>query len=397
MSKFHSHITSAIKLINAYSAGRPLAIHIKSFFAANKKFGSKDRRTIASLCYYYYRTGRAFNKYTVEEKILAGLFLCESKSNELLHFFRPELDKQIGQPTSEKLSMLNINTADLFPFALELSEDIDKDLFALSFIIQPRIYLRIRPGRNKMVVDKLNSASVQFELMNDTCIILQNNVSAEKILMLNKDAVIQDLNSQMVLNYLEKVPEFLITEQKIVTWDCCAASGGKSILLYDKINGNIKLTVSDIRESILVNLNKRLQQAGIHINRAFVSDLSVESALTFEEKFSLIICDAPCTGSGTWGRNPEQLYFFDKKKIGEFAERQRKIVSNTIPHLAKGGLFFYITCSVFKKENEDVVKYIKENLSDRQEGLYLHLVHMEYLKGYESAADTMFVGVFQLS
>jgi 16S rRNA (cytosine967-C5)-methyltransferase len=49
--------------------------------------------------------------------------------------------------------------------------------------------------------------------------------------------------------------------------------------------------------------------------------------------FELIICDAPCTGSGTWSRTPEQLYFFDEKKIEQYALLQKKIVSTIIPRL----------------------------------------------------------------
>ena len=65
---------------------------------------------------------------------------------------------------------------------------------------------------------------------------------------------------------------------------------------------------------------------------------------------------------------------------------QIKIASNAIPYLQNGGLFFYITCSVFKQENEDVVAALKQKF-------HLQVLQMEYLKGYEVHADTMFVGV----
>ena len=391
MSKFHSYITSATKLINTYSIGKPLSLHIKSFFAADKKFGSRDRRMISSLCYYYFRTGNAFKKNTLEEKILAGLFLCENKNNELLQFFRPDLDAQIALPLADKMMLIGIEEKDIFSFPDQLSEEIKCRAFSMSFLKQPQLYLRIRPGRKKRVIEKLNEASVVFEWPEDDCLLLANNSSVEKILKLNKDAVVQDINSQKVLDHLDKSPGLLQSTEKVTAWDCCAASGGKSILLYDKLKGNIKLTVSDIRKNILANLHKRLQQAGININRDFITDLSVSSGLEMAEKFSVIICDTPCTGSGTWSRTPEQLYFFNESSIDVYAERQQQIVSNVIPHLNTGGLFFYITCSVFKKENEEMVSFIKEKNSS------LQLVQMEYFKGYENAADTMFVAVFQLS
>ena len=393
MSRFHSYISSASKIISTYGPGKPLAIHIRSFFAADKKFGSKDRKAIASLCYYYFRTGRAFKKNTIEEKILFGLFLCENKSNELLRFFRPDLDENTALTLTEKISLLKMAVINIFPFVNELGEDIDRHFYTLSFLTQPKIFLRIRPGKKKTVLDKLKDASINFELLSDECLKLENNIAADKILLFNKEVVVQDMNSQKVLNYLEKKPNFFTVTGKITSWDCCAASGGKSILLYDKLKGNIELTVSDIRENILLNLRKRLQQAGVNISNNFITDLSASTGLPAEKKFSIIICDAPCTGSGTWSRNPEQLYFFDKKMIETYAGRQQSIVSNIIPHLKKGGLFFYITCSVFKRENEEVTGFIKEKFSA---GNNLQLLQMDYLKGYENAADTMFVAVFQL-
>ena len=68
--------------------------------------------------------------------------------------------------------------------------------------------------------------------------------------------------------------------------------------------------------------------------------------------------------------------------------RQKNILSNAITHLQKDGLFFYITCSVFKKENEDIVDFIKGNSN-------LQLLQMGSIKGYEMKADSMFVAVFR--
>jgi len=102
----------------------------------------------------------------------------------------------------------------------------------------------------------------------------------------------------------------------------------------------------------------------------------------------MIIADVPCSGSGTWSRTPEQLYFFQEIKIEEYSKLQKRIASNAIPELQPGGSFVYITCSVFKKENEDVAMHIKENF-------HLQLRQMEVLKGYDKKADSMFVALFE--
>ena len=73
--------------------------------------------------------------------------------------------------------------------------------------------------------------------------------------------------------------------------------------------------------------------------------------------------------------------------IDGYADKQRKIVANVIPLLEKDGMLIYITCSVFKKENEAMVNFIKEQF-------HLQLVQMELLKGYDKKADTMFIAAF---
>ena len=136
------------------------------------------------------------------------------------------------------------------------------------------------------------------------------------------------------------------------------------------------------------NLSIRLQQAGIRLYNRFVADLTQKSVLPISEPFDWIICDAPCTGSGTWSRTPEQLHSFKTTELNRFVSTQKAIVSNVLPHLIPGGLFVYITCSVFEKENEGMVQYLKDTAK-------LSLIEAQYLKGYQMAADTMFVSIFK--
>ena len=163
-------------------------------------------------------------------------------------------------------------------------------------------------------------------------------------------------------------------------------------MAYD-INPNIDLIVSDVRESIVANLKKRFEKAGIKKYKSFAADLihhsPPDSYRVATHHYNLIIADVPCTGSGTWSRTPEQLYFFEENEIEKYSSIQKKIVSNVIPALQTGGSLIYITCSVFKKENEEVVAFIRENF-------HLQLLQMEVLKGYDRKADSMFVAVLSL-
>jgi 16S rRNA (cytosine967-C5)-methyltransferase len=390
--RFHSYLNSAKKIIESYRGDVPFAAYLKRYFSANKKYGSKDRKQITSLCYNFYRLGKAIPQLPIEEKIIVAVFLCENKSNDFLHFHKPEWNDIITKPIAEKIQVAGFTTEDVFPWAEALSEGVDAELFRQSFFYQPDLFLRVRPGNKETVTKKLQDAGIAFKLINEDCLALSNSTKIDTVLEIDKDVVIQDYNSQQVLNFLKDQPFDIL--QPVSVWDCCAASGGKSILAYDILKGQTALTVSDIRQSILANLENRFQTAGIKNYQSFIADLTeVDAQLsTFAQhpadNFQLIICDAPCTGSGTWSRTPEQLYYLKRKTIDVYVAIQQQIVSSVIPHVQEGGIFIYITCSVFKNENEDMVNFIKEKF-------HLQLMQMELLKGYDKKADSMFTAVFK--
>lgn len=406
--KFHSHLNTAVRLIQQYNGKVPFANFLKVFFKENKKYGSNDRKNISELCYCFFRLGNSLSQQTIEEKLKAALFLC-SETNPMLEFFNPEWNEWLQKNKSRDLRAKTdfiktiypgFNLKDIFSFHEELSGDIDKENYILSHLKQPDLFLRIRPGNDEEVFEKLQKLGWIYEFLRPSTIRLEPGTAIENALDLNRQVVIQDYSSQRVGEYFKdgylslRLPSgtsgvLPLTSLRTV-WDCCAASGGKSIMAFDLIP-NIELTVSDVRESILINLKKRFRQAGIKKYRSFVADLSQlitpSHAGKVREGYDLIIADVPCSGSGTWSRTPEQLVFFERQEIQRYNELQKKIVSNVIPALKKGGLLVYITCSVFKKENEEIAVFIKEEFN-------LQLEKMKLIKGYDQKADTMFVAAF---
>lgn len=328
----------------------------------------------------------------IEDRILIGLFLCSDKPNEILKELKPEWNEKVESDLMGKYSMINIQQSifSVFPWKEELSEGIDHKKFCESFFIQPDLFLRLRPAKEKIVKEKLKEAGIQFEIISDNCLALPNSSKIDNVIELNKEAVVQDRTSQRVGAFFSLVrpgqPVPILRESDRV-WDCCTASGGKSIMLYD-LYPNIDLTVSDIRESILINLKKRFREAGITKYKSLIVDLTASNFIPHAPDFDLIIADAPCTGSGTWSRTPEQLYYFKKEKIDEYASLQKKIVSNAVRDLKPGGHLLYITCSVFKKENEEVVAFIEKEI-------HLQLIKMDILKGYDKKADTLFAALLR--
>lgn len=386
--RYHSYLNSAKAIIDSYTGDVPFAAFLKKYFNAHKKYGGKDRKQIGSLCYNFFRLGKAVPHLPVTEKIIVAVFLCEAASNDFLEFHKPEWNALITKPLPEKMEIAAVAAADVFPWAEALSEGTDAELFRYSFFKQPELFLRIRPGKKNSVIKKLTAAGIDHRLLTGTCIALSNATKIDSTLEIDREVVIQDYNSQQVLNGIGEYVKDIA--QPLHVWDCCAASGGKSILLSDTLDAQIDLTVSDIRESILANLKQRFEVAGIKNYQSFTVDLGAEDLNMQVSAFNMIICDAPCTGSGTWSRTPEQLYFLKRKTVDVYVALQQRIVSNAIPKLLPGGIFVYITCSVFKHENEELVDYIKEKF-------HLQLLQMELLKGYDKKADSMFAAVFRNS
>ena len=388
--KYFSHLQTAVQLIDGYHGHHTFGEYAKEFFRANKKYGSTDRRQIMQLSYAGFRTGKAMIESTAEERILTGLLLCSTEPNVLLEHLKPEWNEKASLSIEEKCSLPEgqFTIGNIFPWKKWLSEGVDHEAFCKSFLIQPDLFLRIRPGREKLVKDKLQQAGITFKEITASCLALPNASKVNSVLEPDRESVVQDLNSHRVAEMITRAAEHLDVS---AVWDCCSGSGGKSIMAFDLLD-HIKLTVSDIRVTILQNLEQRFIAAGIKTYSGFSADLASNKFdpheyFSSKTKFDLIIADVPCTGSGTCGRSPEHISYFDPKKIEEFSLLQKNIVANTIPMLLPEGAFLYITCSVFKKENEEMVQHIQQKHG-------LKLQHMELMRGYEQKADTLFVALF---
>ena len=393
--RYQSYFNSALTIINAYKGGAPLVHHLKQYFAAHKKHGSTDRRTIAHLCYTYYRLGASIKDFDTDKGLQLAIFLCEAKPGNWRFLFEPNwlaawdssdvsLDQKLAF-IKERLPGYEIES--IFPFAAHLSEGMDATAFNRSHLLQPDLFIRIRPKQEDAVVSKLHKAQINFEKISASCLRLASGTKLDEVLLINKEAVIQDYSSQQIGNVYALATEF--TDSKKRVWDACAASGGKSILAVDLL-GQIKLTASDMRASILRNLQTRFTAAGMGAYQSFAVDLtSAHDLSNFAKLADFIICDAPCSGSGTWGRTPEHLAFFDEASIDNYRQLQQSIITNTLPYVALNGYFLYSTCSVFAAENEAQVKFITTNFTA------FKLVHQQLFTGYTKKADTMFAALFQ--
>jgi 16S rRNA (cytosine967-C5)-methyltransferase len=394
-----AHLQVALQLVQEYKGEMPFVHHLKQYFSTHKKHGSRDRKQIAQLCYCWFRLGHALKELPASERMLAGLFLCSKEPNSLLQALHEEWNEKAGLPLEQKLSMIAPDgsltaetfAAALFPFQQELSEELDRTTFACSHLGQPDLFIRIRPAYLDSVQKKLSKAGIPFIMETADGCRLSNGFKVEEMFRLNQEVVVQDLNSQRAAAMVEEIAATIRQLEEPAIWDACAASGGKSIFVFDRLPG-AKLTVSDIRNSILQNLYQRFRQAGLYSYTGFVADLSAPSKAGDSYKQlpvqDLILADLPCSGSGTWSRTPEQLCYFDVASIETYASLQRNILQSLVPKMAENGYLLYITCSVFRQENEANIDWLTTRFGLRK-------LQLKTLHGYTEKADSMFVALLQ--
>ena len=351
-------------IIATYNGSIPLAHFLKGYFRQYPILGSRDRKILSTLAYTYYRIGKGTDNKDWPDTLMAQMTSDKQ--------YQPDIPAWLRQHET-----LCFNIEKLFPYDLPLSDGISKKEWLASMLSQPALFIRIRKNKEK-IVNLLTTKNITHHFISEHCLSLPNGAKIDDILP--KDSyVVQDASSQKTGEYFNPLPK----EQ---WYDCCSGAGGKSLLLKD-IQPDVSLTISDIRESIIHNLQDRFRQYGLTQPETHVTNVSDETELKKtlgNKKFDHIICDAPCSGSGTWARTPEQLYFFDRESINKFSTLQQQIATNAAAYLKENGTLIYITCSVFRQENEDVVAAILAHTGRK-------LINQQIIKGIDLHADSMFI------
>ncbi len=360
-------------IIEKYDGSLPLAHFLKNYFKQHPILGSRDRRILSAMAYSWYRCSKGISTLELEIGIETRLAVCMKLcGNEKM--LPPAIE-------AADASEPQLDLGALFPIDLSLSAGIDKESWLRSMLAQPHLFIRVRRDMGK-VTSLLNGKQIPFTFVNDNCLQLPNGAKIDEVLPPDTYAV-QDASSQ-------KTGAFFHPKKNELWYDCCSGAGGKSLLLRD-IQPGVRLTVSDTRESIIHNLKQRFKLYRLEPPVAYVTDVSDAALLSRalgSKQFDNIICDAPCSGSGTWARTPEQLYFFDPAIVEKFSSLQKTIAINVSRHLRAGGRLIYITCSVFKKENEDVADEIVKTTG-------MKLTQTELINGINIGADSMFIAQFE--
>lgn len=135
--------------------------------------------------------------------------------------------------------------------------------------------------------------------------------------------------------------------------DACAAPGGKTAILAERL-AKAKITAMEVRPRRLEAMRRNLKAHAKQVE-CVEGDAT---ALKEGADYDLILCDAPCSGTGTMGRNPEIRWRVDEAELQRQQARQIEILEGAARAVRRGGRVVYSTCSLEPEENEDVVRAV---------------------------------------
>ena len=144
-----------------------------------------------------------------------------------------------------------------------------------------------------------------------------------------------------------------------VILDCCAAPGGKTLILAER-NSEARIVAVELSPQRLAQLRERLAQLGERVE-CRPGDVA---SMTDEGGYDLVLADVPCSGTGTLGRNPEIRHRLRLEDLASQADRQRAILRAALRAVCPGGRVVYSTCSMEPEENEEVVAAVLAEVRD---------------------------------
>jgi 16S rRNA (cytosine967-C5)-methyltransferase len=131
--------------------------------------------------------------------------------------------------------------------------------------------------------------------------------------------------------------------------DLAAGAGGKALALAADMKNEGEIVACDIRAGALEELRARTERAGATIIGPHLGEPP-------QGEFDIVMVDAPCSGSGTWRRQPELKWRLTRQRLEEFCRTQDALLRKAASHVRVGGRLIYATCSILPLENEDRVE-----------------------------------------
>jgi 16S rRNA (cytosine967-C5)-methyltransferase len=167
---------------------------------------------------------------------------------------------------------------------------------------------------------------------------------------------IQDEGSQLVALLVDAKPGMRVV-------DFCAGAGGKALAIAAGMDNKGHVVACDVSAKRLEASGKRLRRAGVHnVERKLLEDESDKWVKRHKHAYDRVLVDAPCTGIGTWRRNPDGRWSLDPKDLEELVPKQARILASAARLVKPGGRLVYATCSLLPAENEaQVASFLAAN------------------------------------
>jgi len=312
-----------------------------SYFRAHKALGSKDRKAIAQTVFNWVKWEALIEHCNPTAPLEKKIEWMESEE-----FLKAQQDKSIPLSTRFTISPYLITLLEK-QYGKEEVEEICRICNG-----QAPTYIRVNP----LKIDRSSLKAIlekQFPL--EECVsspyglklFKRENLFSSKEFQQGLFEM-QDEGSQLIALLCKVKPGDLAL-------DYCAGSGGKSLAFAPFMKNQGQIYLHDIRDYALQEAKKRLKRAGIQNAQLLLSNSPHKEKL--KRKMDWVFVDAPCSGSGTFRRNPDGKTKFTEEDLTSLIGKQRTIFEKALSYVKKGGKIIYATCSILQEENEEQVHH----------------------------------------
>ncbi len=358
-----ARLAAAANILDNFDYDRPVDPQLKAWARQNRYAGSGDRRAIADRVYNVLRRKRSSAIYgggtTGRALVLGNLVSNDALSVDAI----TDLCKGpygLEPPTENERTSLSVgSTHKSEPERLDWPEWLYPQAMAAfgDAVVHELDAMRGRAPIDLRVNSLSSTRPEAMALLAGEGVIsepVEISLSALRVAsatrILNTEAYrsgiveLQDAASQAVADYAQPEPG-----QKIL--DFCAGAGGKTLALAALMANRGSIIAHDIDPRRMSDLPIRSERASVTIiRRAQKSDL-------VENSFDGVLVDAPCSGSGSWRRDPIGKWRLTQEKLDVLIKAQRDALSAAATYVRPGGTLTYATCSVFPLENDEQVSW----------------------------------------
>lgn len=218
--------------------------------------------------------------------------------------------------------------------------------FARALQREPRLWLRTKHGQRQIVERELRYCAVPKNTSLEDALEYEGSIDLFRTPQFHEGMFeLQDIASQAVSVICDPKPGE-------TWWDACAGEGGKTLHFAELMQNKGLIWASDRADWRLKRLKQRAARAKVFNYRAASWDGSPK--LPTKTKFDGIMVDAPCSGVGTWQRNPHARWTTTPQDVSELAEIQGNLLSNVAGSIKPGGKLIYSVCTLTRAETTDV-------------------------------------------